>query len=126
MPYFQDDFGLQPTFTWTNWEIIPDSDKSTVQNQPNVESSLNALASHYEIMTVSGDKGSHMYGLGSVCTFPYHQSLHMVPALVCKHCFGKELTELSNHDGSDYDVNACWYYRLQAAIDMQPLTWASQ
>ena len=38
----------------------------------------------------------------------------MVPAPACKHCFGfgKELTEPSNL--SDYDVNACWYYRLPA------------
>ena len=42
------------------------------------------------------------------------------PAQACKHCFGKELTEPSNL--SDYDVNACGYYRLPAdryaAIDM--------
>ena len=40
--------------------------------------------------------------------------------MVCKQCFGKKLTELA--DGSDNDVNAWWYYRLQAdrytAIDM--------
>ena len=61
-----------------------------------------------------------MYGLGSVCTFPNHQSLQMAPPPACKHCFGKELTEPSNL--SDFDVNACWYYRLPAnsyaAIDI--------
>ena len=61
-----------------------------------------------------------MYGLGSVCTFPNRQSLQMAPAPACKHCSGKELTEPSNL--SDYDVNACGYYRLPAdsyaAIDM--------
>ena len=44
----------------------------------------------------------------------------MAPAPACNHCFGKELTEPSNL--SDYDVNACGYYRLPAdsyaAIDM--------
>ena len=44
----------------------------------------------------------------------------MAPAAACKHCFGKELTEPPNL--SDYDVNACGYYRLPAdsyvAIDM--------
>ena len=53
-----------------------------------------------------------MYGLGSVCTFPNRQSLQTVPASACKYCFGEELTELA--DGSDYDVNACQYYRLPA------------
>ena len=47
-------------------------------------------------------------------------SLQTAPAPACKHCFGKELTEPSNF--SDYDVNACGYYRLPAdsyaAIDM--------
>ena len=55
-----------------------------------------------------------------MCTFPNHQSLQSVPASACKHCFGKELTELD--DGSDYYVNACGHYRLLAnthtAIDM--------
>ena len=53
---------------------ISDCYKSTVQVQPNVESSSNFSASHYEIMTASRDKGSHMYGLGSVCSFPHRQS----------------------------------------------------
>ena len=78
---------------------------------------------HCEIMTASRDKGSHMYGLGSVCTFPNCQSVQMAPASACKHCFEKELTEPSNL--SDHHVNACWYYRLQAdsyaAIDMGEL-----
>ena len=30
----------------------------------------------------------------------------------CKHCFGKELTELA--DGSEYDFNACGFCRLPA------------
>ena len=38
----------------------------------------------------------------------------------CKYCFGKERADPSNL--SDYDVNACGYYRLPAdsyaAIDM--------
>ena len=71
-------------------------------------------------MTASRDKGSHMYGLESVCTFPNRQSLQMAPAPACKHCSGKELTEPSNL--SDHDVNAGGYYRLPAdsyaAIDM--------
>ena len=93
-------------------EYIPDCDKSTVQVEPSVESSSNALASHYEIMTASRDKGSHMYGLGSLCPFPNSQSLQTAPTQACKHCFGKELTEPSNV--SDYNVNACWYYSLPA------------
>ena len=110
--YFQDIFGLQPTFTWSCGEDIPDCDKSIVPVQPSVESSSNASGSHCEIMTASRDKGSHIYGLGSVCTFPNRQSLQTVPAQACKHYFGKELTEPSNL--SDYDVNACGYYRLPA------------
>ena len=85
---------------------IPDCDKSAVQVQPSVESS----SSHYEIMTASRVKGSLMYGLGSVCTFPNRQSLRMAPAQSCKHCFGKELTEPSNL--SDYYVNACGCYTM--------------
>ena len=69
-PFFPDDFSQMPTFTWTGGKYIPDCDKSTVQVLSSVESSLNALASHYEIMTASRDKGSHIYGLGSECTFP--------------------------------------------------------
>ena len=57
IPYFPDNFGLQQTFTWTGGEDILDCDKSTVQVQPSVESSSNASASHYEIMTASRDKG---------------------------------------------------------------------
>ena len=117
IPYFLpllpvENLGLQLTFTWTGGEDIPDSDKSTIQVQPSVESSSNALSSHCEIMTASRDKGSHMHGLGSVYTFPNRQRLQTVPAPACKHCFEKERTELSN--GSDYDVKACWYYRLPA------------
>ena len=121
MPCFPDDFSQMQTFKWTGKEYIPDCDKSTVQVQPSVESSSNASASHYETMTASRDKGSHMCDLGSVCTFPNRQSLQTAPAPACKHCFGKGLTEHSNL--SDYDVKACGYrdYRLPAdytAIDM--------
>ena len=63
-------------------------------------------------MMASRDTGSHMYGLGSVCTFPNCHSLQTVPAPACKHRFGKELNELSN--GSDYNINAWGYYRLPA------------
>ena len=119
-PCFPDDFSQMQTFTWTGGEYTPDCDKSTVQVQPSVESSSNASASHYKITTASRDKGSNMYGLGSLCTFPNRQSLQMAPAPACQHCFGKELTEPSNL--SDYDVNACKYYRLPAdsyaAMDM--------
>ena len=77
-------------------------------------------ASHCKMMTALRDKGSHMYDLKSVCTFPNRQSLQTVPALACKHCFRKELTELA--DGSGYDDSACGYYRppaaSYAAIDM--------
>ena len=81
-PCFPDDFSQMPTFTWTGWEYIPDRDESTAQVQPSVESSPNASASHYrdEIITASRDNGSHMYGLGSVCTFPNRQSLQIAPA----------------------------------------------
>ena len=78
-----------------------------------MESSSNASASHYEIMTASRDKAFHLYGLGSVCTLPNCQSLQTVPASAYKDCFGKELTELSN--GSD---NACRPADSYAAIDM--------
>ena len=44
--------------------------------QPSMESSLYALVIHYEIMTASKDTGSHIYGLGSVCTFPRHHGDH--------------------------------------------------
>ena len=67
--YFQDIFGLQPTFTWSCGEDIPDCDKSIVPVQPSVESSSNASASHYEIIKASRDKGSKMYGLG-ICWDP--------------------------------------------------------
>ena len=122
MPNFQDNFGPQPPFTWTCGEDIPDCDKSTARIQPSVENSSNVSGSHYEIITVSRDKGSQVYGLGSVCIFPNHQRLQTIPASLaaCKHCFGKELSELA--DGSHYDVNACCYYRLPAdsyaAIDL--------
>ena len=76
MPCFLDDFSQMPT--WTGGEDIPDCDKSTAS----VESSSNASASHYEIMTASSDKVSHMYGLGSVCTYPNRQSLQTAPAPV--------------------------------------------
>lgn len=48
--------------------------------QSSMESSLYALVIHYETMTASKDKGSHIYGLGSVCTFPNRQSLRTAPA----------------------------------------------
>ena len=48
--------------------------------QPSMESSLYALVIHYEIMTASKDKGSHIYGLGSVCTFPDRHNLRTTPA----------------------------------------------
>ena len=55
--------------------------KPTVVNvQPSGESSLYVPVIHFEIMTASNDKGSHIYGLGSVCTFPNRQSLQMAPA----------------------------------------------
>ena len=43
----------QQTFTWTSGEEIqvPDCEKSTVQVLSSAESSSNASASHYEIMT---------------------------------------------------------------------------
>ena len=50
MSCFPDDFSQMPTFTWTGGEYIPDCDKSR-------------------------DKGSHIYGLGSLCTFFNRQSL---------------------------------------------------
>ena len=55
MPCFPDYFSQMPTFTWTGGEYITDCDKSLVQVQPSVtvESSSNASASHYEIMTAS-------------------------------------------------------------------------
>ena len=46
IPYIQDNFGLQLTFTWTGGEDIPDSDKSTVKVQPSVESTSIASESH--------------------------------------------------------------------------------
>ena len=71
-------------------------------------------------MTASSDKGSHIYGLGSVCTFPSLQSLQTEPAPACKQWFGTELTEITY--GFECDVNACGYYRLPAdsyaAIDL--------
>jgi hypothetical protein len=55
--------------------------KSTVVNvQPSVESSSYVSVIHKEIMTASIDKGSHIYGLGSVCTFPIRQSPQMTSA----------------------------------------------
>jgi len=55
--------------------------KPTVVNvQPSGESSSYVPVIHFEIMTASNDKGSHIYGLGSVCTFPNRQSLQMAPA----------------------------------------------
>ena len=54
---------------------------STVINvQPSVERSSYMLVIHKEIMTASIDKGSHIYGLGSVCTFPNRQSPQMTSA----------------------------------------------
>ena len=58
-PCFPDDFSQMPTFTWTgldSWEYLPDCDEPTALVQPNVESSSNASASHYEVMTASRDK----------------------------------------------------------------------
>ena len=57
---FPDIYSPHPTLTWTSREDIqvPECDKSTVQLQQSVESSSNVLASHYEIMTASRDKGS--------------------------------------------------------------------
>ena len=93
--YLLDIFGSQLMFTRTCGEDIPDCNESAVPVQPSVESSSNVLASHYEIMMASRDKGSHMHGLGSVCTFPTRESLQTVPASACKHSFGNELTELA-------------------------------
>ena len=70
--------------------------------------------------TVTRDKDSHMYGMGSVCSFPNRQSLQMVPALVRNHCFGKEQAEIDH--GPDNNLNACGFYSSSvdsyAAIDI--------
>ena len=60
MLYFPVIFSPQPKSTWTGGEDIPECYKSTIQVQPSMESSSNVLASHYEIMTASRDKGSQI------------------------------------------------------------------
>ena len=80
-PCFPDDFIQMPTLTWTGGEYIPDCDKSTVQVQPSVESCSNASASHYEIMTASRDKSSHMYGLGSDELILFLDKMHFFPTI---------------------------------------------
>ena len=112
----------QPTSTWSQCHgqagrtfQSPDCYKSTVQVQPSVEISLNASASHYEIMTALRDK--------------VHRSMAWDPCVPSESSNGTSIgvqtlfwngTDCA--DGSDYDVNACWYYRLPAdsyaAIDM--------
>ena len=100
-------------------DLRPDCYKSSVQVQPrqlpSVKSSSNASASHYCV-----ERQRFTYGLESMYTFPNRESLQTVPSLAHKHCFGNELIELT--DGSEYDVNACCYFRLpadsHAAINM--------
>ena len=139
IPYFPDNFGLRSTFTWAGGDIPDRDKATVRLLKFNqvcgklFECVGEPQAPHNEIMTASRDKGSHTYGLGetkvhtcmskafaerqrfthvwsrTVLTFPKRQSLQTVPQWAGRHCFGKELTELSN--GSDYDVNACGYWQ---------------
>ena len=79
IPYLQDIFPPEPMFTRTGGEDVQDCYESTVQVQPSVESSSNALASYYEIMPASREK-VHTCMARDPCTFPSSQSLQTVPA----------------------------------------------
>ena len=122
-----------PTFTWTGreysrlWQVYR---SSSTKRGMLFESFGEPLRDNDWVERQSRHKGLHMYGgqKNTMAWDPCHGPCVPSPTATvfklhqhaCKQCFGKEMTEPSNL--SDYDVNACGYYRLPAdscaAIDM--------